>query len=373
MSEKTIKYCAKCLLDTSMGGVHIEENGNCNFCNNYNDYYKSIFSINDKQNELLQKINKIKKDGTNKPYDCILGLSGGVDSSYLAYMAKKVWGLRPLGVHLDNGWNDELAVSNIEKICKQLDIDLITYVINWNEFKDLQVSFLKASVENAEAPTDHAIYSTLFQLASKHHIKYILDGANHQTEYNRVGFLPGGYTYSDWSQIKGIHNRFGNIQLKTFPKLQFWKRAYYSIIKGIQKVNLLGLCDYNKVAATNLLIEQLKWVPYKGKHHESMFTKWHQCVYLPEKFKFDKRKIHLSDLILSGQLNKQNALTEIEVPAIESVEKKELENYVMKKLGLTHIEYEQIKNAQPISYKAYPNNAKFINYYLNARKTLKFK
>jgi N-acetyl sugar amidotransferase len=363
--------CSKCLLDTSMEGVVIEANTQCNFCNGYENYYKSFKQIADKPAALKAQLAQIIKDGKGKEYDCIIGLSGGVDSSFIAYMCKKEWGLRPLAVHLDNGWNDELAVSNIEKICKQLDIDLHTHVIDWHEFKDLQLSFIKASVANVETPTDHAIFACLFSLCSKYQIKYILDGSNHQTEYNRVGFTSGGYTYADYKHIKAVHKQFGSIKLATFPKLQFWKRSIYTYLKGINRVSLLNLYPYIKSDAMRLLQTELGWTPYSGKHHESLFTKWQQCVYLPKKFHYDKRVVHLSDLILSGQITRENAVAQLAQSPVSDSERQELEKYVQKKFGMTDSEYQSIFTTPTKNHKDYPNNEALMVKFLKIRNILR--
>jgi hypothetical protein len=221
--------CSNCVLDSSEPNISFDENGVCRYCNDYfelNNFAKNQLSESEKSLKLNKDIIQIKKDGVGKEYDCIIGLSGGVDSSYVAYLVKK-YGLRPLAIHLDNGWDAELAVKNIENLCKKLDIDLYTHVINWEEFKDLQLSFLKASVRNAEAPTDHAIFAVLYNLAFKFKIKWIIDCVNHATEYTRDGAAAGGYAYSDLKQITGIHKIFGTIKLRTYPKLSYYKKYIY--------------------------------------------------------------------------------------------------------------------------------------------------
>lgn len=361
------QICSRCVLDTSEPTITFDDNGVCRFCNDY-DYYKLLNQKTaEKRAELCNSfIDKIKLDGKNKEYDCIIGLSGGVDSSYVAYLVKKIFGLRPLAVHLDNGWNDELAVSNIENICKILNIDLYTHVINWEEFKDLQLAFLKASVANAEAPTDHAIFASLFNTAVKHKVKWIIDGVNDATEYTRSTMTVSGYRYDDLTQIKGIHKLFGNHKMSTFPSISIWRKFFLKSFLNIQQFSLLNYIEYNKAQAKELLVNELGWRSYGAKHHESLYTKWHQAIYLPKKFGFDKRRLHLSDLILSNQISRNEALIELKSPVLTSGISVELERYVMKKLDLSEEEYLNLLKAHPISYSEYPND----NYILSLYKSI---
>ncbi len=364
------QICAHCVLDTSEPKITFNEKGICCFCDDYFEIAKQKkhqYSSTEKSKILEKYITQIKKDGEGKEYDCIIGVSGGVDSSYVAYIAKQQ-GLRPLAVHLDNGWDAELAVKNIEKICTKISIDLYTHVINWEEFKDLQLSFLKASVANAEAPTDHAIFATLYHLARKYKLKWIIDGVNHATEYIRADGEAAGYTYSDLKQIKGIHKKYGKVPLKTYPSMSYYQKLYYKYILGIKQFSILDYVDYNKEAALKLLSEQLGWRSYGAKHHESLFTKWHQVVYLPQKFGYDKRKLHLSDLILSGQMSREQAVEILSKPPIPPNEQVELEEYVQKKMGLSLIEYNDLLNRPPKSFKEYPNDEWIMKLYAKYKK-----
>jgi N-acetyl sugar amidotransferase len=352
------QICTHCVLDNSEPTITFDEKGICRYCNDYFEISKQKkhqYTLDEKEEHLKKYVDQIKRDGEGKEYDCIIGLSGGVDSSYVAFIAKQQ-GLRPLAVHLDNGWDAELAVKNIENICNKLDIDLYTHVINWEEFKDLQLSFLKASVANAEAPTDHAIFAVLYHLARKYKLKWIIDGVNHATEYVRSDGEGGGYAYSDLKQIKGIHKKFGKIPLKTYPSMSYYQKLYYKHLLKINQFSILDYVDYNKESALKLLSEQLGWRSYGAKHHESLFTKWHQVVHLTQKFGYDKRKAHLSDLILSGQMRREDALLELAKSPLPMPEQLELEEYVQKKLGLSPIEYQEILNNKPKSYKEYPND-----------------
>ena len=270
--------------------------------------------------------------------------------------------MRPLAIHFDNGWNAELAVHNIEHICKKLNIDLYTHVVDWEEFRDLQLSFLKAGVANAEVPTDHGIFALLYQMAKKFKVKYIIDGVNLATESN-ISLTIGGWNYADLIQLNAIHKKFGKIRLKTFPRMGLLQKFYNRKILKITQFSILNYTNYNKADVKQFLQTELGWRDYGGKHFESLFTKWHQAVYLPQRFGFDKRKLHLSDLILNGQITRDEALEELKKPSLPPAAIAELEEYVQKKLGFSQTEYEQLKKAPPKTYKDYPNSEKWMKLY----------
>lgn len=359
------QICKNCILDTSEPTIEFDDSGLCHYCKSFLN--SPLIFTNDsnsihRASDLEKTLKQIKKQGEKNKYDCIIGLSGGVDSSYVAYVVKKM-GLRPLAVHLDNGWNSEIAVNNIENLCKILDIDLFTYVINWREFKDLQLSFLKASVRNAEAPTDHAIFATLYKVAHDNNIKWIIDGVNNATEYLRLDTLGAGYPYSDLKHILAIQKLFGTIKIKTFPRLSYIKKLYLKHFIGIRQFSLLDYLKYDKSEAIKILINQFGWRKYGEKHHESLFTKWHQTIHLPQKFKYDKRRVQLSDMILSGQITRDKAISEIENKPINDIDKNLLEEYVIKKLGITKSDYISILNTKEVSYKNYPNQEWIMKLY----------
>ena len=359
-------------MDTSEPLISFDERGICTYCRQYEAKHemlklKGALDEAEMAKRMDAIIEKIKADGKGKPYDCIIGLSGGVDSSFVARLVKKL-GLRPLGVHFDNGWNSELATGNIENLCKKLGIELYTYVVNWNEFRDLQKSFLKAGVANAEIPTDHGIFATLYQLADKFKVNYIIDGVNDATEFVRKNFSASGWVYADLKHLKAIHKLFGTVPLKTFPTMSLLKKAWYQKVKKITQVSILNLINYHKEDAIKILERELEWRKYGGKHHESIFTKWHQLVYLPKRFGFDKRRVHLSDLILCGQITRQQAIDELSTKPISDTELQELEKYVQKKLGFSEKEYNKLLNSAPLSYKDYPNDEKLINLYQKFKK-----
>lgn len=365
MENKTMKYqiCNRCIMDTTDVEIVFDEKGNCNHCNHYFEL-APLYVHNDDNwlGNLEELVKKIKKDQANSEYDCIVGVSGGVDSSYVAYWSKKL-DLRVLTVHLDNGWNSELAVKNIENIVTKLGFDYQTWVIDWEEFKDLQISFLKASVANAEIPTDHAFLAAIYELCDKYNIKYILSGSNFVTE----GILPKswGYNAKDLKHLNGIHDEFGKVKFKTYPRLGFYKEFYYTYFKGIKMVRLLNHLPYNKAEAMETIKKELGWQYYGGKHYESIFTRFFQAYILPKKFKIDKRKAHLSTLICSGQMARAEALEEMKKETYPSDLLQQDKEYVVKKLGLTQKEFDDIMATPPKSYKEYPNNEDFLKFVYN--------
>jgi len=333
------QQCTKTVMDNIADpNITFDENGVCNY---YYDYFKEekkhVLKGIEGKKRFEEIIQKIKKDSERKKYDCILGVSGGVDSTYLAFLAKQQ-NLRVLCVHFDNGWNSELAVKNIENIVTKLNFDLETYVINWNEFKDIQRAYFKANVIDIEAITDHAIFGTIHKIAAKYDIKYILSGNNVVTE----SLLPKTWIFNkaDHINIKDIHKKYGTIPLKTFPFFGLKEKHYYKKIKGIQTVDLLNYIKYNKKEVKNKIIKELNWVDYGGKHYESVFTRFYQGYILPNKFGIDKRKAHLSNLICSGQISKEEALKELESPMYEKELCKEDKEFVLKKLDFTETEFE---------------------------------
>jgi len=366
--ETDYQVCSYCLLDSSVPQITFNDEGLCNYCQQFFERESDVLiSPEQRESQLNQIISKIQKQGEGKPYDCIIGLSGGIDSSYVAWLVKK-HGLRALAVHFDNGWNSEIAVGNIEMICKLLGFELYTYVVDWEEFRDLQLSFLKAGVANVEIPTDHGIFATLYKLARKFKVNYIIDGLNHGTEFGRKDFFANGWIYTDLKHLSAIHKRFGTIKLKTFPRMSVYKKALLQQIAGIQQISILNYVEYNKAAALKVLENELEWRSYGGKHHESLFTKWHQLVYLKRRFGFDKRKLHLSDLILSGQITRDEAIAELSRPAILPHELVQLETYVQKKLGLTPTAYETLITSPPVNFTEYPNDKWLFNLYNKWRK-----
>ncbi|PKP61394.1 MAG: N-acetyl sugar amidotransferase [Candidatus Altiarchaeales archaeon HGW-Altiarchaeales-1] len=354
--EREYKICNRCIMDTSDHDIQFDEKGLCNHCKKYEErvekelYYKH----KDGEQKLNQLVNQIKEKGKNKEYDCIIGVSGGVDSTFVAYIVKKL-GLRPLAVHLNNGWNSEISERNIENTCKALDIDLYTSVPDWEEFKDLQLSFLKSSVSNSEIPTDHAIIAFLFQVASERGIPYIIRGHNIVTE----AILPSswGYDSGDLKFINGIHNKFGKVKLKTFPHYNLIDMFNYIFIKKIKFIPILNYIKYDKKEAMRIIEKELGWRYYGGKHYESIYTRFFQGYILPKKFGIDKRRAHLSTLICSGQMTRDEALEEMKKDPYPTEEMmNDDKEYVIKKLGLTEKEFEKIMSLPIKTFTDYPNN-----------------
>ena len=338
--------------------INFDQFGICSHCMRYDELLPTKkLEGKEGEKELKKIISKIRKSGKGKQYDCLIGISGGVDSSYLAYLVKK-YGLRPLAIHLDNGWDSDLAVTNIKNLLDKLKIDLITKVLNWEEFKDLQIAFLKSSTSDGEIPTDHAIFATLWKTAAKYKIKYIISGLNYATESTRIP--DWSYGHYDWTYIKNVHQKYGTKKLKTFPRISLFYLAYVTFILKIKSISMLNYIDYDKESAIEKLKSELDWSPYEGKHHESIYTRFYQGYYLPKKFNIDKRYAHFSDLINSKQMTKSQALDDIKKPTYS--EEKQLEdlNYILKKLSFTKKEYEIILKSPNKSYRDYKNISKYF-------------
>lgn len=328
------QQCSISVMDTIADpNISFDELGICNYYYEYKENEpKEVFKDEAAELKLNELLKKIKDAGQGKKYDCITGVSGGVDSTYLSYMAKE-WGLRTLIVHFDNGWNSELAVKNIENIISKLGFDLYTLVVDWEEFRDIQLAYFKASVVDIEAISDHAIIATLYRLANKYDIKFVLSGTNYVTEAT----LPKYWIYNkiDHVNLKDIHKKHGRGKLKTYPLFNH-KLKKISGIKGIQTVAPLNYIDYNKAKVKQEITEKVGWRDYGGKHFESLFTRFYQGYILPVKFNIDKRKAHLSNLIFSGQITKVEALAELSNEIYPAEVFTSDYEFVLKKLGLTH-------------------------------------
>jgi len=347
------KECKRCLFNSDIDeNIIINEDGICNHCQSYDNKKKYLRNLSIESNEVKQIVKYIKERNRNSKYDCIIGLSGGIDSSYSAYLLVKM-GLNPIAVHFDNGWNSELAVMNIKNLVQKLNIDLLTYVVDWQEFKDLQLSYLKASVVDIEAITDQAISATLIKVAKKLKIKTIISGANHRTE----GTLPDGWTYikSDDRNIRDIHKKFGKKKLKTYPIVGYFKRYFIQRFKLIETIDILDLIKYEKEEAKYILEKEMGWRDYGGKHYESIFTRFYQAYILPVKFKIDKRYSHYSTLICAGQITKEEAKKKLNEPICdpELLQKDKL--YVCKKLELSIKEFDELMLLKPKSHLEYKN------------------
>lgn len=339
------RVCTRCVMDTSDPEIAFDEAGVCSHCRNFEAVTRKRWFPNEEGAHLLeQKIGEIKAAGRNAEYDCLIGLSGGVDSSYLALKAKD-WGLRPLVVHIDAGWNSELAVSNIESVVKACGYDLHTIVIDWGEMRDLQLSYLKSSLSNQDVPQDHAFFANLYQYAVRNKVKYILSGGNIATE----GIFPTSWhgDAMDAINLKAVQRQFGTIKLKSYQLIGFLDYyVIYPLLHGMRTVRPLNFMPYDKENAIEAL-RAIGWRPYGRKHGESRFTKLFQNYYLPEKFGYDKRRPHLSSLIVSGQMKRDDALSVLEEPLYDPKDLAADLAFFCKKLGISENEF--------YSYMAEPN------------------
>lgn len=329
-------------MDTTDPDISFDERGYCNHCRRFFEKIKDVQWLpNETGKKILNNVlSKIKDDGRKKEYDGIIGLSGGVDSSYL--LTKIVeWGVRPLAVHVDAGWNSELAVKNIEVLCKKLNIDLHTIVIDWESMREVQVAFLRSGIANQDIPQDHAFFAALYRYAVKNKIKYVFHGSNFATE----SILPSawGYEAMDARYLQGIVNRFGQKEIGKFPVVSFWEYyIYYPYIKNMTVVRPLNYIPYRKDKAIKELEVKYDWHYYGAKHWESRFTKFFQGYYLPARYGYDKRKPHLSSLVVSGEISREEALEELKKPIYPENDLPEDKLFIVKKLGITDAEFEKL-------------------------------
>ncbi|HEY0233841.1 MAG TPA: N-acetyl sugar amidotransferase [Afipia sp.] len=353
-----LRVCTQCLMDTTDPDITFDAAGVCNHCARYAEVSgKRLIPVDQRKAALAALIADIKAAGAGKDYDCVIGVSGGVDSTYVAWLVKQ-HGLRPLAVHLDNGWDSELAVANIEKTLNKLGIDLYTHVIDWEEFRDLQISFLKASTPDGEVPSDHAIFALMYEIAAKHGLKHVITGTNVVSE----AILPEkwGYGYFDWAYVKDVHRRFGKLKLSTYPHFSLLKLFYFVFLRRVRLVSILNYVDYDKSEAMDLLTTQLGWVYYGGKHYESIYTRFYQAYLLPKKFNIDKRKAHYSNLILSGQMTRSEALEKMKEPVYPADLLESDREYAVKKLRLAPGELESIIAAPNKTFLDYKNSRGFF-------------
>lgn len=351
-----MKTCKRCIMDTSDPDIVFDRQGFCNHCiDKFKrlDSYPFNLSREGKKLELQKLINKIKKDGIYKKYDCVVGISGGVDSSYILHIAKE-FGLRPIAFHLDNCWDTQLSKENMYNLVSKLDIPVEHIDVDWEEFKDLQVSFLKSSTPDLEIPTDHALTAVMFNMASKYKTRYILAGYNTQTEYISVPRWSHGHF--DWRYIRLIQKRFSTKKLISFPHINPYHLILHNVIRKEKIVKLIDyLPDYNKEQIISLLEKTYNWKKYNTKHGESLYTFFIQSYILPKKFGYDKRKMHLSDLICSGQITREEALKTIEKPLFNDEEINSMIEEVCDKLCISRTMFESYMNLPNKSYYDYPS------------------
>lgn len=367
---KEYQICNNCVMDTSDSQIVFDEYGVCDHCNSFkkdvlpnwhpDEHGKAIFR---------EMVEKIKRDGKGKPFDSIIGMSGGLDSSYLLHLAVSEFGLRPLVFHVDGGWNTDIAVNNIQMLVDKLGLDLYTEVINWEEMRDFQLAFFKAGVPHLDIPQDHAFIATLYHFANKHKIKYILNGGNYATECVRNP-LEWLYHGTDMAQLRDIQHRFCTRPLKTYPFSSIlFHKIYLRYIKGVQVVKPLNWLPYTKEHAIKLLSEKYGWRPYPQKHFESRFTRFFEGYWLPTRFGYDTRRVQYSSLILTGQMTREDALEKLKQPAYDTETIEEDFEYIATKLGISVDELRRYHSMPKKTFRDYKNQERLFD--LGA-KTLKW-
>jgi N-acetyl sugar amidotransferase len=357
-------------MDTSDPEIEFDERGICNHCRRWEDRVAAEVPVDDadRTRRIASIVARIKNDGRGKPYDCIIGVSGGVDSTTVAYHVKQL-GLRPLAVHLDNGWNTELAVDNIQRTLETLKIDLQTHVLDWDEFRDLQLSFLRASVPNCEIPTDHAISALMMRTAARFGLRYVISGGNLATE----GILPMSWTYynQDLRHLRDIHRRFGSGRTRTYPTLSLAHWAWYVLVRRIRVVRILNLVGYQKTSAMELIQRELGWRPYPAKHYESLYTRFYQGYYLPAKFGYDKRRPHYSTLVMAGDMSRDEAMEAMGKDPYAGGDLEHDRDYVLRKLRITKEELDRMIAAPNRRHEDYASNARVFHGMARARNLFK--
>lgn len=357
VEARPYQRCTRTIMDTTDPDIWFDENGVSSHAIAFDKFFAPELvpaQRGERVAELERLVGAMKAAGVGKPYDCVIGVSGGVDSTYLMLQAVRL-GLRPLAVHFDSGWNSELAVSNIHNLVTTLGVDLYTHVVDWREMKDLQLSFFKASLSNCDVPTDHAFGWVAYQQARKYGIKYILSGSNYATE----SILPEswGYNSGDARLLKAVQSRFGTVRLKTYPVMGLFKRnIWYPLARRIKTIRPLNYMPYIYEEAKQDIVDSVGWRDYGGKHYESVFTRYFQGYYLPHKFGFDKRLAHYSSLILSSQLTRDEALVLMEASNYPEELRRQDHEFIAKKLGVTVDALEALIALPPVDYTAYPNS-----------------
>lgn len=354
MVKRENQICTNCVMDTSDSKITFDEAGVCDHCNTYYTDILPKWHTDERGHKALEKIIvKIKKEGEGKDFDCLMGMSGGIDSSYLLYIMVEKYGLRPLVFHVDAGWNSQIAVNNIERLVDGLGLDLYTEVINWEEIKDLQLSFFKSGVSHVDTPQDHSFFATMYKFASKHNIKHILTGGNYSTECVRNP-LEWMYYQSDSIQLRDIYKKHGTGKLKDYPISNIlWHKVYLPYIKGIKLIRPLDFVPYNKDDAMQLLVDKFGYQKYPQKHFESRFTRFYESYWLPKKFGFDTRKVQYSSLILTNQMSRTEALEKLSKPAYDPDTIAQDFEFIATKLGIKVEELQSYMDAPNKTFKDY--------------------
>lgn len=360
------KVCVNCVMDSSDASIVFDERGVCDHCNTFKNITQPAWEAGQRdQARLASLVDAIKREGRGKEFDCIIGMSGGIDSSYLTVLAKEKLGLRPLVFHVDAGWNSQIAVNNIERLIDGLGLDLFTEVIDWEEMRDLQLAFFKSGVPHIDTPQDHAFFATMYKFASRYNVKYILTGANLSTECirNPVEWM---YYQSDSRQLLDIHRRFGARSLKTFPVTSIlWHKVWLPFVKGIKVVRPLDMVPYIKEDAKRLLVDRFGWQPYSQKHFESRFTKFYESYWLPIRFGYDVRRVQFSSLIVTGQMSRDQALELLGTPSYDQATIHQEIQFVANKLGISVEELNGFMSLPKRTHRDYKNQRQL--YSLGAR------
>jgi len=354
MPQRPHQICSRCVMDTSDSKIRFNEQGVCDHCITFDTKIKPHWHTDERGSRALDAmVDEIRREGRGKDFDCIIGMSGGIDSSYLTYLAKERMGLRPLVFHVDAGWNSQIAVNNIERLVDQLGLDLFTEVIDWEEMRDLQLAFFKAGVSHIDAPQDHAFFATMYAFAEKYKVRHIVTGANYSTECvrNPIEWM---YYQSDSVQLRDIHRRFGVRPLRNYPITSILRhKVYLRYVKRIRVVAPLNCVPYHKSDAMKLLQDRFGWQPYPQKHFESRFTRFYEGYWLPKKFGFDVRKVQYSSLILTGQMTRDEALQKLREPALDPETARQEFEFVATKLGVSVEELRRYMDQPNKSYRDY--------------------
>lgn len=335
-ASRPYQICTRCVMDTSDAKISFDAEGVCDHCRTFDsDILPNWHTDARGRKELDDMVAQIKEAGKGRDFDCIIGMSGGIDSSYLTYVAKEELGLRPLVFHVDAGWNSQEAVNNIERLIDQLSLDLYTEVIDWEEMRDLQLAFFKSGVPHIDTPQDHAFFATMYKFAEEHKVNYILTGANLSTECIRNP-LEWMYYQSDSIQLKDIHRRYGTKPLRNFPTTSILRhKIWLPYVKGIRVIRPLNYVPYDKAESMRLLVDKFGWQPYPQKHFESRFTRFYEGYWLPAKFGYDTRRVQFASLIVTGQMTREEALEKLKSPALDEATVRQEFEYVANKLGIT--------------------------------------
>lgn len=358
-----MKICSRCVMDTTDSKISFDSVGVCDHCRTFDSAILPVWNMGSGREFELQKIvSNIRREGKGKDFDCILGMSGGIDSSYLLYLVTKKLDLKPLVFHVDAGWNTQMAVNNIERLVDGLGLDLYTEVINWDDMKKLQLAYFKSGVPHIDTPQDHAFFATMYKFASDHGIKNIITGGNYSTECVRN---PKEWMYyqSDSIQLRDIYKKHGTTPLTNYPTTNIlWHKVYLPYIRGIKLHRLLDYFPYNKEEATQFLVDNYGYERYPQKHFESRFTRFYESYWLPEKFGYDTRKVQFSSLILTGQMSREEAIEKLARPAYDP-ETIHLDfEFIANKLSITSDQLKMYFNAPNKTYLEYANQETFYNF-----------